>query len=233
LSKRRKQSKHTPQQPYQLKKHFLSAKNLNQKKYIQSIDNNQITFCQGPAGAGKTHIAVALALMGLFKGHWNRIIITRPLVQSGEDTGFLPGDIKKKLDPYVRPIYDEMRVYLNHSSLATFLNSEVIEIVPFAYMRGRNFNDAFIIADECQNALFKQLEMMLTRIGNDSKMVLTGDSSQSDLPEREQGGLHKWMKIIEHSNVDSIGIIHLEEQDIVRSSIVEKILSAKRKYDNQ
>ena len=174
----------------------VSAKTENQRTYIKAIINNKVTFCVGPAGTGKTHIATAMAIYGLLHGDYKRIILTRPLVQAGEDTGFLPGDVRKKLHPYMLPIYDEIERYVSHQDLQRLMNENTIEVIPFAFMRGRNFHDSFIIADECQNASDKQIKMLLTRIGNDSKMVLTGDHSQSDLPTHEQGGIAKYIRVV-------------------------------------
>lgn len=205
------------------------GKTYNQKQVIKLINANKVTFVHGPAGTGKTHIATALGVIGLIKGDYSRLIITRPLVQSGEDTGFLPGDIKKKLDPYMRPIYDELHQYVSYTELQTLFNSEKIEICPFAYMRGRNFHNCFIIADECQNASYSQIKMLLTRIGKESKMVLTGDSMQSDLPNHKRGGFEEYTRIM--GNVPNVGVFSLDRSDIVREQVVEDMIKAMEEYE--
>lgn len=211
-----------------LKQQHLSAKTPNQKEYIKSVKENQVVICSGPAGTGKTHIATSMAIMGLIRGQYEKVIITRPLVQAGEDTGFLPGSIREKMSPYLRPIFDELLCYVSNSDVITMMNSGQIEICPLAYMRGRNFHHCFIVADECQNASEKQLMMLLTRIGKGSKMVMTGDASQSDLNHRSQGGFNECMSGLE--GVDGIGTIQLNTQDIVREPIVERIVTAMEKY---
>ena len=211
-----------------LKQNHLTAKTPNQKEYIQSIKENQVVICSGPAGTGKTHIATSMAIMGLIKEKYEKVIITRPMVQAGEDTGYLPGNIREKTAPYLRPIFDELLCYISNSDIATLMNSGQIEICPLAYMRGRNFHHCFIVADECQNASEKQLMMLLTRIGKGSKIVLTGDDSQSDLPHRNQGGLIACNNGL--SGVDGVGIVKLTTCDIVREPIVERIVTAMEKY---
>lgn len=207
----------------------ITGKTVNQKSLIKAIGQNKITLVHGPAGTGKTHIATSMAIIGLLKGDYKKVIITRPLVQSGEDTGFLPGDIKKKLDPYMRPLYDELYQYVSYSELQELFNSEVLEICPFAYMRGRNFHDCFIVADECQNASYEQLRMLVTRIGRNSKMVLTGDSMQSDLPRNLRGGFDTYMRIMD--TVPNVGTVLLEKTDIVREQVVEDMLKAIEEHE--
>jgi len=211
-----------------LKQNHLTAKTPNQKEYIKSVKENQLVVCSGPAGTGKTHIATSMAIMGLVRGEYEKVIITRPLVQAGEDTGYLPGTIREKTAPYLRPIFDELLCYVSNSDIITMMNAGQIEICPLAYMRGRNFHHCFIVADECQNASEKQLMMLLTRIGKGSKMVLTGDNTQSDLAYRNQGGLNTCINGLE--NVEGVGIVKLNTQDIVREPIVEKIVTAMEKY---
>ena len=207
-----------------LKQNHLSAKTPNQKEYIKSIKDNQVVICSGPAGTGKTHIAI----MGLVREEYEKVIITRPMVQAGEDTGYLPGNIREKTAPYLRPIFDELLCYVSNSDIITMMNSGQIEICPLAYMRGRNFHHCFIVADECQNASEKQLMMLLTRIGKGSKIVMTGDASQSDLNYRSQGGLNTCIDGLQ--NIDGVGIVKLTTQDIVREPIVERIVTAMEKY---
>lgn len=206
----------------------MTGRSENQKEYIKTVQSNDIIFCIGPAGTGKTHIATALAIIGVLKKQYDKIIITRPLVQAGEDTGYLPGDINKKLAPYLRPIYDEMKLYINYSDIYRMLNADKIEVVPFAYMRGRNFHKAFIIADECQNATREQLTILLTRIGEDSKMVLTGDTTQSDLGRNKQGGFAQYLAILEE--LEGVGVVRLDKIDIVRNPVVERIIAAMEEY---
>jgi len=214
-----------------LKQNHLAAKTPNQKEYIKSVKENQVVICSGPAGTGKTHIATSIAIMGLVREEYEKVIITRPLVQAGEDTGYLPGNIREKTAPYLRPIFDELLCYVSNSDIITMMNSGQIEVCPLAYMRGRNFHHSFVVADECQNASEKQLMMLLTRIGKGSKIVMTGDSTQSDLRDRSQGGLDTCIKGLE--NVDGVGIVKLNTQDIVRESIVEKIVTAMEKYHSR
>ena len=211
-----------------LKQQHLSAKTPNQKEYIKSVKENQVVICSGPAGTGKTHIATSMAIMGLVREQYEKVIITRPLVQAGEDTGFLPGNIREKMSPYLRPIFDELLCYVSNSDIITMMNSGQIEICPLAYMRGRNFHHCFIVADECQNASEKQLMMLLTRIGKGSKIVMTGDASQSDLNYRNQGGFRACIDGL--GGVDGVEIVNLGTEDIVREPIVERIVTAMEKY---
>ena len=217
-------------EPAHLKQQHLSAKTPNQKDYIKSVKDNQVVICSGPAGTGKTHIATSMAIMGLIRGDYEKVIITRPLVQAGEDTGYLPGTIREKTAPYLRPIFDELLCYVSNSDIITMMNSGQIEICPLAYMRGRNFHHCFIVADECQNASEKQLMMLLTRIGKGSKIVMTGDASQSDLNYRNQGGLNSCVNRLD--GVEGVGIVNLNTQDIVREPIVERIVTAMEKYNS-
>jgi len=211
-----------------LKRQHLSAKTANQKQYIQSVKENQVIICSGPAGTGKTHIATSMAIMGLVREEYEKVIITRPMVQAGEDTGYLPGNIKEKTAPYLRPIFDELLCYVSNTDIVTLINSGKIEICPLGYMRGRNFHHCFIVADECQNASEKQLIMLLTRTGKGSKIVLTGDDTQSDLNYRNQGGFSTCMRGLE--GVEGVGIVKLNTEDIVREPIVERIVAAMEKY---
>ena len=211
-----------------LKQNHLSAKTPNQKEYIKAVKDNQVVICSGPAGTGKTHIATSMAIMGLVREEYEKVIITRPMVQAGEDTGYLPGNIREKTAPYLRPIFDELLCYVSNSDIITLMNSGKIEICPLAYMRGRNFHHCFIVADECQNASEKQLMMLLTRIGKGSKIVMTGDATQSDLNNRSQGGFNECINGLE--GVEGIGVVSLNTQDIVREPIVERIVTAMEKY---
>lgn len=213
-----------------LKQNHLSAKTQNQKEYIKSVKDNQVVICSGPAGTGKTHIATSMAIMGLVREEYEKVIITRPMVQAGEDTGYLPGNIREKTAPYLRPIFDELLCYVSNADIITLMNSDKIEICPLAYMRGRNFHHCFIVADECQNASEKQLMMLLTRIGKGSKIVMTGDATQSDLNHRSQGGFNHCMEGL--GGIDGVGIVKLNTEDIVREPIVERIVTAMEKYSS-
>jgi len=200
----------------------LRPRSDNQKDYIRTVAENTITFCQGVAGSGKTHIAIGMALEYLLDDKIKKIIITRPVVESGEKIGYLPGTAEEKLHPYLLPILDEILHFIPVSHYAALKLNNKIEIVPLGLMRGRNFHNSFIVADECQNASYDQLKMLLTRIGNNSKMVLTGDISQSDLPRNFRGGFLDLIKALD--GVDSIGLSRLEYGDIVRNPIIAKIL---------
>ena len=200
----------------------LKPRSDNQKDYIRTVAENTITFCQGVAGSGKTHIAIGMALEYLLDDKVKKIIITRPVVESGEKIGYLPGTAEEKLHPYLLPILDEILHFIPISHYAALKLNNKIEIVPLGLMRGRNFHNSFIVADECQNASYDQLKMLLTRIGNDSKMVLTGDISQSDLPRNFRGGFIDLIHALD--KIDGIGISRLEYSDIVRNPIIAKIL---------
>lgn len=200
----------------------ISAKSPNQKTYIKAIKSNDITFAVGSSGSGKTTIAVAMAIESVLAGESFKIIVTRPVIEAGgEHIGFLPGSYAEKLDPYIRPIYDEVDNYLEGDEAKKFKNDK-IEICPLGYMRGRTFKDRFIIADEMQNATFDQLEMLLTRIGEGSKMVITGDPYQSDLAGCVQGGLVDMADRLK--DIEGIQVVYLEKIDIVRHPIVSRII---------
>jgi phosphate starvation-inducible PhoH-like protein len=201
----------------------LKPRTENQKEYIRSIVENTITFCQGSAGSGKTHCAVGLALEYLLEDKIKKIIITRPVVEAGEKIGYLPGKYEEKLFPYLLPIEDEINYFIGQALNTTLKLNNKIEIVPLGFMRGRNFHDSFIVADECQNASYEQLKMLLTRIGQNSKMVLTGDVSQSDLARHLQGGFYEMITNL--ANVEGIGISTLTDNDIIRNPIIAKILA--------
>lgn len=234
MSRKRKRQKlsqikpPTPKTDVYLKQ-AVKGRTKNQNRYIRSIKRNKMTICTGPAGTGKTYIASALALMGMKNEEYDQIIITRPMVQAGEDTGFLPGGIESKLRPYLKPIYDEMRHFIDISTIKRWLAEEKIEIVPFAYMRGRNFHHAFVIADECQNAEKNQLKMLVTRFGVGSKLVLSGDFTQTDLPVEKAGGLEWLVNDIVPRMIDNgsqSGIVQLDATDIVREQLVEEFVHA-------
>lgn len=212
--------------PYRNK---LKPKTVNQSEYIRTIAENTITFCQGLAGSGKTHIAVGMAIEYLLANKVKKIIITRPVVEAGEKIGYLPGSAEEKLNPYLLPILDEIGYFISQSEYTSLKLSNKIEIVPLGLMRGRNFHNSFIVADECQNATYEQIKMLLTRIGNDSKMVLTGDNSQSDLVRNYRGGFETMIDIIK--GIEGIGISTLEHTDIIRNPIISKILSSIDSYE--
>ncbi len=212
-------------------KNRLKPRSINQKDYIRSVAENTITFCQGVPGSGKTHIAVGMALEYLIDHKVEKLVITRPVVEAGERLGFLPGTAEEKLHPYLLPLFDEINYFLEMQSYTKLKVGRQIEIVPLGLMRGRSFNNAFIVADECQNASYDQLKMLLTRIGMNSKMVLTGDVAQSDLQRQQQGG---FLELIERLNgIDSIGISNLYATDIVRNPIIGSIISRLEEYENQ
>lgn len=211
---------------------IIKAKTDNQQKLIDSIRNNQVTFAVGPAGSGKTFLATSLGLKGLLNKTYKRLIITRPLVQAGEETGFLPGGIQRKLDPYMIPIYEELEKHMPMSTVRSMINNTMgqrIEIVPFAYMQGRNFHDCFIVADEFQNAKEDQILMLLTRLGETSKAVFSGDFTQSQLFRREAIGVGRIQYLAK--NVDNVDMVELNTDDIVRSKLVADIAVNWRKYD--
>lgn len=212
-------------------KNSLKPRTSNQSEYIRTISENTITFCQGVAGSGKTHCAVGLALEYLLASKVKKIIITRPVVEAGEKIGYLPGDANTKLFPYLLPIEDEINYFIGPAHNASLKLNNKIEIVPLGFMRGRNFHESFIIADECQNASYDQLKMLLTRIGRNSKMVLTGDVQQSDLPRHLQGGFYTLSSILE--GVEGVGISKLQDVDIVRNPIIGKILGRLDSYENE
>ena len=212
-------------------KNRLKPKTVNQNEFIRTIAENTITFCQGVAGSGKTHIAVGMAIEYLLENKVNKIVITRPVVESGEKLGFLPGTAEEKLHPYLLPILDEVAHFIPMSQYASLKTHNKIEIVPLGLMRGRNFHNCFIVADECQNASYDQLKMLLTRIGNDSKMVLTGDVSQSDLQRYLRGGFMQLISAL--VDVDGIGVSELNNADIIRNPIIGKILSRLENLENE
>lgn len=201
----------------------LRPRSENQKEYIRTIAENCITFCHGVAGSGKTHIAIGMALEYLLDEKVKKIIITRPVVESGEKIGYLPGTAEEKLHPYLLPLLDEVNYFISPAQFASLKMNNKIEIVPLGLMRGRNFHNAFIVADECQNASYDQIKMLLTRLGTDSKMVLTGDVSQSDLHRHMQGGFYTMTNVL--TNVEGIGMSRLDFSDIVRNPIIGKILA--------
>jgi phosphate starvation-inducible PhoH-like protein len=205
----------------------ISPKTQNQKIYIDAIRNNDIVFGNGPAGTGKTYLAVTMAVSALATGQVKSIILTRPAVEAGEKLGFLPGDLAQKVNPYLRPLHDALNDLLGPERAADLLDQEVIEIAPLAFMRGRTLSNAFIILDEAQNTTKEQMKMFLTRIGFDSRAVITGDSTQIDLPVKNQSGLLQAKKILSH--IDGIEFCTFTQQDVVRHPLVQQIIKAYEK----
>lgn len=202
----------------------VRARTQNQKKMVGAADKNDIVFAIGPAGTGKTYTAVALAVRALKNKLVKKIILTRPAVEAGESLGFLPGDLKEKIDPYLRPLYDALDDMIPADKLGYYMSTRVIEIAPLAYMRGRTLDNAFIILDEAQNTTDLQLKMFLTRIGANAKAIITGDLTQVDLPKNQRSGLEKGIRIL--NNIDGIAHIELDEEDVVRHRLVKAIIRA-------
>lgn len=202
----------------------IKARTLNQKKLVQAVNRNDMVFAVGPAGTGKTYTAVALAVRALKAKEVKRIILTRPAVEAGENLGFLPGDLKEKLDPYMMPLYDALRDMIPAEKLADMIEFGVIEIAPLAFMRGRTLDKAFVILDEAQNSTVMQMKMFLTRMGMTAKFVVTGDMSQVDLPRKQRSGLVYAMDALR--DVEGIGIVRLAQNDVIRHSLVKRIIDA-------
>ena len=202
----------------------IKARTLNQKKLVKSVDKNDMVFAVGPAGTGKTYTAVALAVRALKNKEVKRIVLTRPAVEAGENLGFLPGDLKEKLDPYLMPLYDALRDMIPPEKLADMLEFGIIEIAPLAFMRGRTLDKAFVILDEAQNTTSMQMKMFLTRMGMTAKFVITGDMSQVDLPHRQRSGLSYALDVLK--DVEGIGVVRLGQSDVIRHSLVKAIIEA-------
>lgn len=202
----------------------IAPRNANQSKMVRSFAKNDLTFALGPAGTGKTYIAIALAVAALKNKTCKRIILSRPAVEAGEKLGFLPGDMKEKIDPYLRPLYDALEDMLPQMKLKEYMESDTIQIAPLAFMRGRTLNDAVIILDEAQNTTKHQMKMFLTRLGMNSRMIITGDVTQIDLPRTVQSGLLQSLRILK--GVDGIGMIEYGKKDIVRHPLVQRIVDA-------
>ncbi|MFM9839790.1 MAG: PhoH family protein [Cyclobacteriaceae bacterium] len=202
----------------------IKPKSVNQQKLVQSVKDNDLVFALGPAGTGKTFISVALAVRALKNKLVKKIIITRPAVEAGENLGFLPGDLKEKIDPYLRPIYDALNDMVPFEKLKYYMEREIVEIAPLAYMRGRTLNNAFILLDEAQNTTPMQMKMFLTRMGPESKMIVTGDTSQVDLPKNQNSGLKEAVRIL--NGIKGIGMVELSAKDVVRHKLVRDIIEA-------
>lgn len=202
----------------------IRAKTLGQKRYIEAIEKHDMVFAIGPAGTGKTYLAVVMAVTALKNGRIKRLILTRPAVEAGENLGFLPGDLKEKVDPYLRPLYDALHDVLGAEHTLRLLDRGTIEIAPLAYMRGRTLEDAFVILDEAQNTTQEQMKMFLTRLGFGSKMIITGDVTQVDLPKGKKSGLITARELLEH--IEGIAFVSLKSTDVVRHPLVQKIIEA-------
>ncbi|TAD99889.1 MAG: phosphate starvation-inducible protein PhoH [Bacteroidetes bacterium] len=216
---------------YGIKGNPIKPRTANQKQLVEAVNKNDLVFALGPAGTGKTYVAVAMAVRALKNKQVRKIVVTRPAVEAGESLGFLPGDLKEKIDPYLRPIYDALEDMIPTERLEFYQEKNIIEIAPLAYMRGRTLNNAFILLDEAQNTTPLQMKMMLTRLGINSKMVITGDESQVDLPRRQKSGLTDSVEILQ--NTEGIGILRLTEEDVVRHKLVKRIIKAYDKRDKQ
>jgi len=212
-------------------KKTLAPKTINQRRYIDSIERNDLVFGVGPAGTGKTYLAVAMAVSALLNKKIARIILTRPAVEAGERLGFLPGTLQEKVDPYLRPLYDALYDMVDAERVEKMLERGVIEVAPIAFMRGRTLNDAFIIVDEAQNTTPEQMKMVLTRLGFNSKMVVTGDVTQIDLPGRTTSGLVQVIDILR--GAEGIGFVFFEDVDVVRHTLVQRIVRAYERYNQQ
>lgn len=207
-----------------LKRQSVVPKTLNQKRYLQSIDQHPITFGIGPAGTGKTYLAMAMALKELLEGRVERIILTRPAVEAGEALGFLPGELQEKILPYLTPLYDAMNDMVGKEQTMQLVERGIVEIAPLAYMRGRTLANSFVVLDEAQNTTHEQMMMFLTRLGDGSRMVITGDITQVDLPRSKQSGLKQATRILK--NIERICLFHFDGQDVVRHPLVQDIINA-------
>lgn len=216
---------------YTHKGEAIAAKTPGQKRIFKSSTTHDIVFAIGPAGTGKTYTSVALAVKALKERKVQKIILARPAVEAGENLGFLPGDLKEKIDPYLRPLYDALEDFIDQDKLNLHLQKNVIEIAPLAYMRGRTLNNAFLILDEAQNATNTQMKMFLTRIGFNSRAIITGDVTQTDLPKKQESGLVSIQRILK--NIEGIDFVYLDDQDVVRHRLVKDIINAYKKYDNE
>ena len=209
---------------------IIKARTLNQRKIIDSVTNNDMVFAIGPAGTGKTYTGIALAVKALKNKNVKRIILTRPAIEAGENLGFLPGDLKEKLDPYMQPLYDSLKDMIPSEKLKKFMEDEVIQIAPLAFMRGRTLDNAFVILDEGQNTTHSQMKMFLTRMGKNAKFIITGDPGQVDLPRNAISGIKEAILILK--NTPGVGIVHLDESDVIRNKLVKKIVDAYKNIEN-
>ena len=209
---------------------LIKAQTANQRKLVDLMKKNDMVFAVGPAGTGKTYTGVALAVKALKEKQVKRIILTRPAVEAGENLGFLPGDLKEKLDPYMQPLYDALRDMIPHEKLESYIEKGVIQIAPMAFMRGRTLDNAFVILDEAQNTTHAQMKMFLTRMGKNAKFMITGDPGQIDLPRRVISGLKEALLVLK--DVDGVGMIYLDDKDVIRHRLVKKVISAYKAIEN-
>ncbi len=209
---------------------FISARTAGQEKLLDAIHLNDIIFSIGPAGTGKTYLAVAMAVHYLKSNRVRKIILARPAVEAGESLGFLPGDFKEKVDPYLKPLYDALEDMMSFENVKKYLEQQIIEILPLAFMRGRTLNNAFVILDEAQNSTFTQMKMFLTRLGKNSKAVITGDITQIDLPTKKQSGLITSLTVLK--GIKGISFVHMKKDDVVRHALVKEIIDAYERYDS-
>ena len=216
---------------YGNKGRIIRSRSLNQFNMVNSIDNDDLLFAVGPAGSGKTYTAVALAVKALKEKRVRKIILTRPAVEAGENLGFLPGDLKEKLDPYMQPLYDALRDMIPHERLESYLEKGVIQIAPLAFMRGRTLDNAFVILDEAQNTTHNQMKMFLTRMGKSAKFIITGDPGQIDLPRKQVSGLKESLLVLK--DINGIAQVYLDDKDVVRHKLVKSILSAYKTIEKE
>ncbi len=210
---------------------IIKALTINQVELVKTINNNSLIFAIGPAGTGKTYTAISMAVKALKERQVKRILLTRPAVEAGENLGFLPGDLKDKLDPYMQPLYDSLKDMIPHEKLVSYIEKGIIQIAPLAFMRGRTLDDAFVVLDEAQNTTHSQMKMFLTRMGKNAKFILTGDPGQIDLPKKVVSGLNEALLILK--NIKGIGITNLDERDIIRHKLVDKIIKAYKKENDK
>ncbi|MFD0976799.1 PhoH family protein [Salinimicrobium gaetbulicola] len=208
---------------------LIKALTANQRRLVELMNKNDMVFAIGPAGTGKTYTGVALAVKALKEKQVRRIILTRPAVEAGENLGFLPGDLKEKLDPYMQPLYDALRDMIPHEKLESFIEKGTIQIAPLAFMRGRTLDNAFVILDEAQNTTHAQMKMFLTRMGKNAKFMVTGDPGQIDLPQRVVSGLKEAILVLQ--DVQGVGIIHLDDKDVIRHKLVKQIIAAYKRIE--
>ncbi|MBD2450625.1 PhoH family protein [Nostoc sp. FACHB-152] len=207
----------------------VRAKTFRQRQYIEAIRKRDVTFCTGPAGTGKTYLAVVVAVQALLANQVEKLILTRPAVEAGEKLGFLPGDLQQKINPYLRPLYDAIYEFIDVEKVPNLMERGIIEVAPLAYMRGRTLNNAFVIVDEAQNTTPAQMKMVLTRLGFRSRMVITGDTTQTDLPHNQQSGLSVAIDILKH--VEGIAFCEFTQKDVVRHPLIQRIVAAYEKYE--
>ena len=209
----------------------IKAQTFNQKRLVEAVLKNDMVFAIGPAGTGKTYTGVAMAVKALKEKQVRRIILTRPAVEAGENLGFLPGDLKEKLDPYMQPLYDALRDMIDPEKLQNYIETGVIQIAPLAFMRGRTLDEAFVILDEAQNTTHAQMKMFLTRMGKNAKFLLTGDPGQIDLPRRVISGLKEALLVL--NKIEGISIIYLDDKDVIRHRLVKKVIDAYKNIEHQ